>query len=937
MRLLSWGLLSLTACGEVRAPKETALARNSAAVNGECVVQPPFESNFEPELEWAWSSSPVLPQHKQVMMTPIVVEVNGDGIPDVVFSTFEGSNYTSNGVLRAISGADGSDLWTVTDPALRVRGAASVAGADIDGDGLVELCAIPENGVGIICFENTGAFKFRTQVPSNNWGGVSFADLDGDGTVEILNGNHVFSNIGALKWVGIDGMGGPESTGPISFAADIDGDGLQEVINGRAIYRHDGTLKCRNTGIGHGLAGVANFDADPKGEVVVVSSGVVSLMDDDCTLLWRSAIPGGGLGGAPNIADFDADGQPEIGVAGASRYAVFETNGSLKWSSPTQDASSNRTGSSTFDFEGDGKAEVVYADERRLRIYNGTTGAVRFEVAHSSGTTYENPVIVDVDGDDNAEIVVASNNYHFSGTAGIRVYRDRKDGWVNTRRIWNQHAYSVTHINDDGTIPAHPVANWRTQGLNTFRSNSQGNGVTNPFSAADVTVMEVSSICDRSTGALRLTASIRNQGDAAVSAGLRVAFYHGNPDVGGTLLGVATLPSVLSAGSSTVATLALAAPPGGTADVWAVADDDGTGTGRELECVETNNANSSHVSLECSTNAPPVALCRDVIVSASTSTCRATASVDNGSHDPDQQPSALVLTQRPLGPFGPGSHGVTLTVSDGAASAVCTATVTVVDTTTPLITCPAERVVEALSPEGAFVTPEPATIVDACGATVSGPTVGTYPLGTTSVTYTATDAAGQSASCTTAIHVVDRVTTAPNFTMCSMPRYTSAASIKACGWATSGDSGAPISTVLLSIDGGAPMPLTPEHSGGFVITWMDLAEGHHVITLTAIGTAGGFVTRSMEVTVDRTAPVLRVVSPSPGDSSGPVVVIQSEVTDLTPVRLTANWLHSVDLDAGTHLAAQTMAFSNPGYNAVLLRATDAAGNTSEQVLQVFVE
>lgn len=936
IRLSAATLLLMTACGETREEGQPPLGQAAAAVNGECVIQPPFNPNFEPELEWAWSGSTVLPLHNQVMMTPIVVEVNGDGTPDVVFSSFSGGNYTTDGVLRAISGADGSELWTVTDPSLRVRGAASVAGADIDGDGLVELCAMPSSGGGILCFENTGAFKFRTLGTTNAWGGVSFSDLEGDGSVEILNGNQVFSNTGVLKWSGADGMGG-QSTGPLSFAADIDGDGLREVVNDRAIYRHDGTLKCRNTSIGHGLAGVANFDGDSHGEVVVVSSGRVSLMDDDCTLLWTQSLPGGGNGGAPNIADFDADGLPEIGVAGASRYSVFETNGTVKWSSPVQDGSSNMTGSSTFDFEGDGKAEVVYADEVRLRIYDGATGAVRFSVAHASGTTYENPLIVDVDGDDNAEIVVASNNYGFPGATGIRVFRDRTDGWVNTRRIWNQHAYSVTHINDDGTVPAHPIDNWRTPGLNTFRSNSQGTGSTDPFAAADVTVTEVSAGCDRATGALSLNAHVYNQGDAAVSAGLPVAFYQGNPAAGGTLLGVATLSSVLTAGHGAVATLLLASAPGGTAELWAVADSDGTGASRETECVETNNSSSAPVSLACSTNIPPVAVCKDVSVSASAVTCSVQASVDDGSHDPDQQPSPLIITQSPSGPFGPGSHSVSLTVSDGQSSDSCTATVIVIDTTAPVIACPPERIVEATGPEGAFVIPGEATGSDACGAVISGPSAGTYPLGTTAVTYTATDAAGLSASCTTAIHVVTHDAAPPDFTMCNMPRYTSAALIKACGWATSGSSGAAISAVLLTIDGGAPLRLTPDLSGGYVVNWMELPEGEHTITLTVIDTSGGTATRSMVVTVDRTAPVLRLLSPALDVPQPWVVDILTEVTDLTPVRVTANWIHTTDVGAGTNIAAHTVAFSSPGYNAVLLQATDAAGNTSEQVIQVFVQ
>ncbi len=580
-------------------PGSEALETQQSAIEGRCEVQPPFNPNFEPELEWQWTGSTVMPDYKQVMMTPVVVELNGDGVPDVVFNAFLGGNYTTNGVIRAISGANGADLWTVTDPAHRIRGASSIAAGDIDNDGKAELCTIPEGGNGFICFEHTGAFKFRGGASANNWGGVSFADLDHDGQVEIINGNQVFSGTGALKWTGSDGMGGTPGTGPISFAADIDGDGLQEVVNDRAIYRFDGSLKCVNTQIGHGLAGVGNFDADSNGEVVVVWSGNVSLLDDNCALLWTTPIPGGGAGGAPNVADFDNDGQAEIGVAGAARYAVFETNGAVKWTSVTQDNSSNRTGSSTFDFEGDGRAEVVYADETRLRIYDGATGAIRFQVPHSSGTTYENPVIVDVDADNNAEIVIASNNYAFPGVAGIRVFRDRQDGWVNTRRIWNQHAYSVTNVNEDGTIPLYAVDNWRSPGLNTFRSNSQGSGTTSPFAAADLIASEVAASCDGSAQTVTLSARITNQGEAAASAGLQVAFFNGNPSAGGTLLGVATVPNVLAAGASTFATLALHPSPGGTAQLFVVADY-GTGTGRELECREDNNVGSAQVNLACS-------------------------------------------------------------------------------------------------------------------------------------------------------------------------------------------------------------------------------------------------------------------------------------------------------------------------------------------------
>ncbi|WP_434388640.1 kelch repeat-containing protein [Melittangium boletus] len=436
------------------------------------------------EQQWAWTGGSVLPEHKQVMMTPIVVDVNKDGVPDIVFSTFAGSNYSADGVIRAISGSTGKELWAATDKAARVKAAASLAAGDIDGDGRVEICGIPENGRGILCIEHDGTFKFRSAEAAydyNEWGGPSLADLDGDGTVEILDGNRVYSNTGALKWVGSDGMGGALYTGPISFAADIDQDGLQEVINGRAVYRHDGSLKCANTSIPHGFAGVGNFDEDPAAEIVVAGNGKVSLLDDDCSLLWTRDVhitgrpqAEAGHGGPPNIADFDGDGKLDIGLSGDWNYTVYGAHGAVKWTYAIQDYSSGKTTSTTFDFEADGRLEVVLSDETRVRIFDGRTGALRWETRNSSGTTHENPIIVDVDKDGSAEIIVAANNHAYPGFNGIRVFRDPKDEWVGTRGIWNQHAYSITNVNDDGTIPAHPAANWLTPGLNTFRSQAPG-------------------------------------------------------------------------------------------------------------------------------------------------------------------------------------------------------------------------------------------------------------------------------------------------------------------------------------------------------------------------------------------------------------------------------------------------------------------------------
>ena len=53
----------------------------------------------------------------------------------------------------------------------------------------------------------------------------------------------------------------------------------------------------------------------------------------------------------------------------------------------------------------------------------------------------------------------------------VAVFEDAQKRWIPTRRIWNQHAYHVTNVREDGTIPAHPKPSW--QNLNTFRTNAQ--------------------------------------------------------------------------------------------------------------------------------------------------------------------------------------------------------------------------------------------------------------------------------------------------------------------------------------------------------------------------------------------------------------------------------------------------------------------------------
>ena len=430
-------------------------------------------------LKWAWTGSPVLPSSRDVIMTPAVVDLDGDGIPEVVFGTteFRRGGSVEVGVLRAVRGDTGADVFTVADPAFQINAASSVAVGDIDGDGRPEIIATDASGQRLIAFEHDGRFKWRSPVlEAIHWGAPAIADLDGDGIPEIVIGRQVLNSDGTIRWTGTGGRGAqPEpitQDGPLSIVADIDLDGVPEVIAGNTAYRPDGSIKWQAP-VPDGLNAVGNLNDDPYAEIVLVSSGSVWLLRHDGQVIWGPvAIPTSITGGPPTIADFDGDGKREIGVAGARRYVVFENDGSVKWQSVVQDNSS-LTGSSVFDFEGDGSAEIVYRDELKLRIYRGTDGFILFETPLSSGTYHEYPVIADVDGDGHAEIIAGTDHNLGAGpVSGLYVFADAGPGWMPTRKIWNQHSYHVTNVNEDGTIPRREDLNWLIPELNSFRLNA---------------------------------------------------------------------------------------------------------------------------------------------------------------------------------------------------------------------------------------------------------------------------------------------------------------------------------------------------------------------------------------------------------------------------------------------------------------------------------
>ncbi|MBN1568671.1 MAG: VCBS repeat-containing protein [Acidobacteria bacterium] len=565
---------------------------------------PVISGPLTPIQEWHWTppAGDSFPTSWNVMMAPVVMDLDGDGIPEVIFGSTAstGGSYVEVGVLRAVRGTDGSPVFTVSDAAYAINTASSIAAGDIDDDGRPEIIACDSTGARLIAFEHNGAFKWRSPtLEAVYWGAPAIADIDKDGTPEIIIGRQVLNNDGSIRWTGNGGRGSQSSIGPLSLVADVDLDGSPEIVAGNTIYRANGTIYAQNTGLPDGFNAVGNFDDDANPEIVLISGGYIRLLEHNLAAKWGPVlIPGGGIGGAPTIADYDGDGQPEIGAAGASRYAVFETNGTLKWAAVTQDGSSNCTGSSVFDFDGDGSSEVVYRDELFLRVYRGTDGFVLFSTPMSSCTWYEYVLVADVDADGKAELVaVANTNCGYGPQNGVYVFGDMNNGWVATRKVWNQHTYHITNVNQDGTIPTDELNNWQQAGLNNYRLNTFAPNEPQPESLPDLVPSYLRFDLANCPASVIITARIGNGGSLFAPAGVNISFYSGDPAVGGVLLGTVQTSVPLNPGEYEDVVFIWAPPITGTQDIYVRADDDGAGAGVIQEGFEDNNVHNANVTI----------------------------------------------------------------------------------------------------------------------------------------------------------------------------------------------------------------------------------------------------------------------------------------------------------------------------------------------------
>jgi len=293
--------------------------------------------------------------------------------------------------------------------------------------------------------------------------------------------------------------------------------------------------------------------------------------------------------------------------------------------------------------------------------------------------------------------------------------------------------------------------------------------------------------------------------------------------------------------------------------------------------------------------------------------------------------------------FPVGTTTVTWTATDNYGnSASAIQSVTVTDTTNPAITIPADVSVEATGPQTA-VAIGMATATDLVGVvSISSDAPATFPIGTKTVTWTATDAAGNSASDTQSVIVRD--TTPAVITLIGNNPLTIEAT--ASGYTEPG------ATAIDTVAGDLSLAIAVDASG--INTSV---VGSYVVTYTV---SDGFnltvATRNVTVT-DTSDPSIIITDPPMFSPTGPFLLGPGENTFAISWPVSAQDLEAglviscsagvppVDFDPATTSYDDTtgtltanFSYDFPaGSTSVTCAVTDQGGNTSSATFDVLVE
>jgi hypothetical protein len=315
-----------------------------------------------------------------------VADVNGDGIPDVMYA-----DYVSANVAVRLGNRDGTLGPEETFPT--AAGAHAVSVADVNGDGKPDLVVVNAvaDDVSVLLGKGDGTFQLeKTYRVGLNPYSMAVADVNGDGWPDIVTSNRGDNTVSVLLGKG-DGTFGPQETLPTGktprsvAVGDFNGDGRVDIVT-------------------------ANLGDDTAS--VLLGKG-----DGTFTLGAQQSAPAPPLSPFQVVvADVNGDGIPDIITANRPANSVSVLLGNRDGSFQTKETfATDRSPFSVAaaDVNGDGIPDIISA--------NYEAGTVSVLLGNGDGTFqphFELPAgsdpydvkVADLSGDGNPDIIVTNKN-----------------------------------------------------------------------------------------------------------------------------------------------------------------------------------------------------------------------------------------------------------------------------------------------------------------------------------------------------------------------------------------------------------------------------------------------------------------------------------------------------------------------------------------------